>query len=131
MEVANFHSGQILRKLREQSGLKENELAVALDCSIDDILDWEGQGVPEQHLPLLQQYFSVGEALFNHRIISEQMLEEHIKITSDNLDDLLQRESYKLLTIKQFKYALASCDDRVKQFLQGSLSFPQYPEIFD
>ena len=82
MEVANFHSGQILRKLREQSGLKENELAVALDCSIDDILDWEGQGVPEQHLPLLQQYFSVGEALFNHRIISEQMLEKAVLVAT-------------------------------------------------
>jgi predicted ATPase/transcriptional regulator with XRE-family HTH domain len=74
MQNEIYHSGLKLRALRELKGLKEKELADALDYKFDSILLWEKDGVPDENLHAILDFFEVSDVLFSTKILSDRML---------------------------------------------------------
>ena len=71
----SYHSGTRLRKLREFKGLKEIELYEALGADFDSLRRWENEGVPENQLVGILDYFKVSAAMFSAPVANEAELE--------------------------------------------------------
>jgi predicted ATP-binding protein involved in virulence/transcriptional regulator with XRE-family HTH domain len=76
MQNQIYHSGLKLRALRELKGLKEKELAEALNCEYDSIIHWEGEGVPDKDLLAILDFFEVTKNMFSVEILSDAMLKK-------------------------------------------------------
>ena len=76
MQNKIYHSGLKLRALRELKGLKEKELAEALDCEVDDILRWEDAGVPGGEFHGISDFFDVSASLFSIEVLNDSMLDK-------------------------------------------------------
>jgi len=74
MQNKIYHSGLKLRALRELKGLKEKELAEALGYNFIDILLWEDNGVPEEEINNILDFFEVNESLFSTDIFNDKLL---------------------------------------------------------
>lgn len=76
MQEKKYHSGLRLRVLRELKGLKEKELAEAIDSDFDSILDWEESGVPKEQLNNILSFFEVDDTLFTTGVTNDLMLDK-------------------------------------------------------
>ncbi len=74
MTTQLYHSGFRLRTLRELKGLKEKELADELNIAFDLVLEWEKNGVPEDAINSILDFFEVKQEIFSVEIFSEDML---------------------------------------------------------
>lgn len=76
MQNRVYHSGLKLRALRELKGLKEKELALALNVEFNKIFIWEEEGVPENDTPAILDFFDIDNTLFSANITNDAMLKK-------------------------------------------------------
>ena len=76
MQDKTYHSGRRLRALRELKGLKEKELAESIGWDFNDILLWEENGIPEEKLAEILDFFEISNNLFSIEILNDKMLKK-------------------------------------------------------
>ena len=64
MQDKIYHSGRRLQTLRELQGISVKELAKELNYEFDSITHWEKEGVPDEYLSDILNYFEVFESMF-------------------------------------------------------------------
>jgi predicted ATPase/transcriptional regulator with XRE-family HTH domain len=95
MQSKLYHSGLKLRVLRELKGLKEKELAEALNCDFDNILLWEKEGVPDDILINILDFFDVGGDFFSTEVHSDLML-TNLAISESSRPELVKELNKRL-----------------------------------
>jgi predicted ATP-binding protein involved in virulence len=105
MHNKSYHSGLKLRALRELKGLKEKELAEALNSDFNSILLWEKEGVPGDVLINIFNFFEVGSDYFSTKVHSDLMLK-----------NLAMSELIRPALVKEF-------DKRIHTYVQKNSTF--------